>query len=533
MKTRARGFYNTLIAALSRVPHKADILLIIAAIAYSLPSIGYPFGRDQAAHFYVGREWLNGLLPYRDIFDHKPPGIHLVHAASILLLGAHQWSIRAAELAGMVLIGITASRAVRRSRPCGCGESGVLVLLTASFYFTCFDYWDTAQVETWEGLALVASYAAAENEQTWWRRAVLSGCLAGAAFLFKFPSAIISLLIAGVVALRSRDDAGELHWLRMPSALALFAGSFAAVSGACAGYFILRGGWSEMLDMLYGFNRYYVLQKPTDAAVALAWASNFWITNCSPWVCVVLVLWFAGIVFAVKGRYWPIARGAAMAMLLCVSAAASVAVQQKFYSYHWGVMVPFMMACAGYGVAVCMRYLPRITIVTALAIVLIGFFSAPPWCVNNNTNYLKATVSFWLYNAGYMERANYLKPFIGGFGYNYRDNELIGEMIKKRARPGDQLHVRGFEPAIYAVSGLRSPSRFFHEIPFIDTKLQYRHGEWLHEHQRALLTCPPRFIVTFSHDTYDLRSLLKRGYLKIASAGRFVLLESGRWLDEE
>ena len=154
---------------------------------------------------------------------------------------------------------------------------------------------------------------------------MLSGCLAGAAFLFKFPSAIISLFIAGVVALRSCDDAGERHWLRMPGSLALFAGGFAGVSGACAGYFILRGGWSEMLDMLYGFNRYYVLQKPTDAAVALAWVSNFWITNCSPWVCVVLVLWFAGIVFAVKRRYWPIARGAAMAMLLCVSAAASVA----------------------------------------------------------------------------------------------------------------------------------------------------------------------------------------------------------------
>jgi hypothetical protein len=129
MKTRARSFYITLVAVLDRVPHKTDILLIIAAIAYSLPSIGYPFGRDQAAHFYVGREWLNGLLPYRDIFDHKPPGIHLVHAASILLLGAHQWSIRAAELAGMVLIGITAARSVRRIRGAGIIDGKFLLYL--------------------------------------------------------------------------------------------------------------------------------------------------------------------------------------------------------------------------------------------------------------------------------------------------------------------------------------------------------------------------------------------------------------------
>ena len=207
--------------------------------------------------------------------------------------------------------------------------------------------------------------------------------------------------------------------------------------------------------------------------------------------------------------------------------------QQKFYSYHWGVMVPFLVLGAGYGLSEGMRYNARLTGWLAVAAVMVGFIYAPPWLVNTKVNYQTMTKSFWGYAAGYGERAVYLEPFIGGFGYNYRDNEIIGEIIRKCAQPGDQLHVRGFEPAIYAVSGLRSPSRFFHEIPFIDTKLQYRHGEWLHEHQRALLTCPPRFIVTFSHDTYDLRSLLKRGYLKIASAGRFVLLESGRWLEEE
>jgi hypothetical protein len=56
-------------------------------LAFWLPTLLYPFGRDQAAFFYIAREWLLGGVPYRDMVDHKPPLIYAVYALSHLFSG--------------------------------------------------------------------------------------------------------------------------------------------------------------------------------------------------------------------------------------------------------------------------------------------------------------------------------------------------------------------------------------------------------------------------------------------------------------
>jgi hypothetical protein len=143
------------------------------------------------------------------------------------------------------------------------------------------------------------------------------------------------------------------------------------------------------------------------------------------------------------------------------------------------------------------------------------------------------TVSFWEYVSGYCNRDEYLKSFTGGYAYNYKPQEKLGTIIKSLALPGDQLMVRGFEPAIYAVSGLRSPSRFFIEIPFIDPWLNYKKPLWLKEHERACLMHPPRFIVTFYRDKRDIKAILARGYSQVTYEYPFILLErSGERLQE-
>ena len=77
-----------------------DALGVLATVLYALPSLGYPFGMDQPVHWYIGKRWLEGLMPYATGVDTKPPGVFAIHALSVLLLGDHQWSVRVVDLAG-------------------------------------------------------------------------------------------------------------------------------------------------------------------------------------------------------------------------------------------------------------------------------------------------------------------------------------------------------------------------------------------------------------------------------------------------
>jgi hypothetical protein len=157
-----------------------------------------------------------------------------------------------------------------------------------------------------------------------------------------------------------------------------------------------------------------------------------------------------------------------------------------------------------------------------------NFLGAPPWYSNKNVTYPAASVCFWEFAAGNMARSAYLKQFTGVNQYDYCVMESLGNIVRDRAQPGDRLQVRGFEPTLYAVSGLRSPSRFFIENPLMDPAMDYHRAAWSAEHERACWKDPPRFVVTFSYDTNDIAALSKRGYLKISSSGRFVLLDRGR-----
>lgn len=46
---------------------------------------------DAAVFGLVGRQMANGVEPYVDAWDHKPPGVHLIHAVAELLAGLDQW----------------------------------------------------------------------------------------------------------------------------------------------------------------------------------------------------------------------------------------------------------------------------------------------------------------------------------------------------------------------------------------------------------------------------------------------------------
>jgi 4-amino-4-deoxy-L-arabinose transferase-like glycosyltransferase len=186
-------------------PRLDRVGFLIAAL-YALPSLGYVFGRDQAAFQYIGREWLRGSLPFRDMFEIKPPGVYAVHAISILLFGQRQWGIRILELAAILAMSWMLARSLRISGSRR-GVAGILAILLAGSYYTLFDYWDSAQAEVWEATALVGAWLVAERVERPARRAALSGMLSACAFVIKFPACLLGLAIGARVVERAwRED---------------------------------------------------------------------------------------------------------------------------------------------------------------------------------------------------------------------------------------------------------------------------------------------------------------------------------------
>ena len=203
------------------------MLSLLVAAVVALPSLGYPFGRDQGLYFYVGREWLRGALPYRDLFEQKTPGIYVIHAACIALFGERLWGIRLAEIAAVAAIGFLAG-SLDRARP----VRAATVLGSSILYFGFLNFWDTAQCELWCALFVIAALFVVERGPGTSRTASVAGLLFGLALVMKPPIAVF----APVLGWRVRRRA----WARGQWAVAL--GASVAPWLVTFAYFAARGG---------------------------------------------------------------------------------------------------------------------------------------------------------------------------------------------------------------------------------------------------------------------------------------------------
>src|SRR5689334_7668345 len=75
----------------------------VLAAALLIPSLLYPFARDQGVFAYVGSIILKGGWPYRDVWELKPPGIYYTYAAMLGCTGSTMAGVRTCDLIAAVL----------------------------------------------------------------------------------------------------------------------------------------------------------------------------------------------------------------------------------------------------------------------------------------------------------------------------------------------------------------------------------------------------------------------------------------------
>lgn len=445
---------------------------ILLILVLALPTLLYPYGRDQAMFAYVGAVWREGGLPYRDAWDVKLPGIYAAYA----LVGGASWGPRLLDLLA------TAGAAwvlVRLARQCAApGQEAAPLsavfapVLLGLYTFGALDYWNLAQTETLIGPLAAGAVLAALGG-----RYYLAGTLIGAAATLKTTAVLFIPVLVLAALCPASPLTAAVRKRRWRDAAVLLLGT-ALPPLAFVAYFATRDGLPYLWELVRVQAEYAGGDPRTSGLNPLELARILGLGTYLPLVAVsaaALVPWLRDESRLPRDR-WVIAAWWALAL-------AQIVLQRRFYLYHWSVLTPAAAFLAADGLArlgggwVGGRFLagsPRPTSALLLAGLLV--------CIPLARQAPVLAQSLEVLSGRTLLR-EYHRRFQGVFDYSVADGMDAAAHAAVRSGPEDRLLVLGFEPHVYLYSGRRAPTRHASDAPlFGETSIRLaRRQAWLHE----------------------------------------------------
>lgn len=475
-----------------------------AVVAFScLQILLFGFGRDQGIYAVVGEGLLDGSMPYRDVWDFKPPGIFFVYALAEALLGKSMTSVRIFECAGLVFM-VLAFRKLGRE-VFGSAAAGLLGGAVAALIHAELEFWHTGQPESFGGMLTMAGLAltvgaAVRGESTFRARLAVwlaTGAVFGAAFLCKPPLGGGAIVCAGYVA------AVRYRATRRPGSLfspfvVMGMGSLVPLA-LCALFFWARGAWPALSWTLFEF---------TPGYTKLGWVNRtahglflYSLTETLQGFSYLLPV--AAALGVILPTVHPRERGAVLLLsLLVLVHGAGIALQAKFFQYHFGATLPVVSAVAGLGLYKGFRVAVRGGVPGAAA-----FVGAIVWLVSLRDALRHNPGTFWERT---QDRMEYLflrdrtREALDEKLYYVADYDLdvdrkAGRRVAALTRPGQSIFVWGFEPAIYWFSGRRAASRYVYDVP---QRAAWQREGARRELLRDLERDPPQLVVVQHNDVF-------------------------------
>lgn len=454
------------------------------------PTLFFPYGRDQGVFAYVGAAIGRGELPYRDVWDLKPPGIYLLYA--LLTRGVGEageplmLALRLADLAVAAGVGtLLAALARRLAHPSDdAGAVEAVGWASAGWYAILYlqgTFWSMAQAEAWAnllvlGAALLTLRPPARGQLA---LAFCAGLLVGGAAVLKFTT--VGLILPCLWAATRR----ERGW--KPGEWAAGAAGGLLPLLAVAGWMHATGIWDDYVDIQRGFVAPY-----TRLNAASIWTR---ITNLFgygiPWLGQVWLPASLALAGASVARGWsPLGRRLLLGML--AMGLLAVWVQNKYFGYHWQTVLPALALLAAAGtLAVARRLDPART-----HLARIGLAFVVGWCLVTSGAYYRDAA---LLAVGQLPREAWLARFgpPNQGDYSFLGARWAAEYVRSHTRPQERILVWGFEPAVYLLSDRRAPTRFFFNVP---VAAPFAPEAWRREFLTALEDRPPALVLVLRGD---------------------------------
>lgn len=412
--------------------------VVLLAILVRLPFL--ETGRldgDEAVYAQSAVSLLEGGLPYRDVWDHKPPGVYVTYAVAFAIFGQSAIAIgiiAALFTSATVLVVFALSRHLF-----GTGAGYCSAVAMALFSGSQLIEANGANIEIFMALPLSAmllvSILAGEKESK--KLALLGGVLGGIAFDFKAVAAITMLAVPIYwfwLSARQR----QAGWPRRMGMLAVFGSGFCLVQVGVGSYFAVNGALRDLLDQVFLANFTYV-----GGAVGQGNIIKLFLLGLLKAGVALLPLWVAaGISLIVVLRTRNKEHG--IIGIAVVFSLAGALVGLKGYGHYFYQPLPFLAVATGSILTLAYSkrhsrlasWLPLSPARALFAVLAIGmlvsfgaeltfYFVHPPLSVENRLR--QAT-----------------------------------EYVELNTSPDDTIFVWGSEPTIYFFSRRASPTRYFY-----------------------------------------------------------------------
>jgi len=235
-----------------------DKVLIFTGVLYVLlptSPINMPIpGRDSGVFLYMGWRILNGEIPYRDVWDHKPPLIYFLNALGLGLTNNSRWGVWVIEFIALFIAAYFGYKLIKKAFGTTAAVFSIVLGLLTLISVINGGNFTTEYTLPLQFASLWLIYDVDRKEGRKWK-IILIGLLGAIAFFTKQTSIGVWLAILVFVSIK---QLASRNYKRLGYELVLLAAGGIAITIFLAAYFGLNQALLDFWDAAFRYNFIYV-----------------------------------------------------------------------------------------------------------------------------------------------------------------------------------------------------------------------------------------------------------------------------------
>ena len=448
------------------------LLVIIGALFVLLPAspLNMPLTyRDSGVFLYMGWRILHGELPYRDLWDHKPPVIFYINALGLAVTNNSRWGVWLIELAALFLAAFLGFQLIKKN----------FGVFPAIFSFLL---WLLSLVPLLQGGNFTTEYTLPLQFAALWlvyksdkpdftnRYFFLIGLTGAIAFFTKQTAIGIWIAIVIYITVRNLASGQIKQWLRELSLISL---GGLTVSAIVLIFFGIQNALPQFWGAAFEYNFFYA--SFTSSGLSTRWDSI--IDGVRPltktgllqfsligYVCAILLILIKK---SSVDKFLPLLF---VGLINLPIEFMLIGISRKIYPHYFMTILPVLSLFVG---------------LTVWTFILL----TSTWKIPNPVKYFVAIVIMGFFVQSSSD--NYINQF-----YTYRKldkNEAVIKYIKDATTPDDSVLLWGAESSVNYFAQRKSPTRFVYQYPL--QREGYVNEELIVEFLDDVIRNRPRLII--------------------------------------